>query len=187
MSDTRRAVFLDRDGVLVETAVRDGRAYAPLSLDDFRIVDGARDAVERLRAAGLLPIVFTNQPDVARGAISEATLTVMHDWLRAAVPVEDVLVCAHESGSGCECRKPRPGMLHSAARRWGVDLGRSFVVGDRWRDIDAGRAVGSYTVLIDRPYSACDTADARVTDLAAAVDAVLARLAAEPSRESEGA
>jgi D-glycero-D-manno-heptose 1,7-bisphosphate phosphatase len=99
----------------------------------------------------------------------------MHTQLRAAVGVEDILVCGHLDGDGCACRKPRPGMLEAAARKWAIDLPSSFVVGDRWRDIEAGRAVGCYTVLIERPYSECREADARVADLAAAVDAVLAR------------
>ena len=169
-------MFLDRDGVLVETLVRGRRAYAPVSLEEFRVTPGAGRQVGRLRDAGLLPIVFTNQPEVGRGLISPTTLDRMHEQLRAAVPVEDVFVCVHESDDACQCRKPKPGMLHDAAAKWGIDLSRSFVVGDRWRDIDAGRAVGSYTVLLDRPYSECPSVDARVDDLAAAVDVILARL-----------
>ena len=92
------------------------------------------------------------------------------------VDVDDILVCAHTDREGCACRKPRPGMLQTAARTWGLDLAASFVVGDRWRDIDAGRAVGCYTVLIERPYSECRIVDARVADLAGAVDAVLAQI-----------
>jgi len=99
----------------------------------------------------------------------------MHAQLRAAVGVDDILVCGHLDDDDCACRKPRPGMLEAAARKWAIDLPASFVVGDRWRDIEAGRAVGCYTVLIERPYSECRDADARVADLAAAVDAVLAR------------
>lgn len=171
----RRAVFLDRDGVLVETAVRDNRAYAALSLDEFRIAPEAGRQVTRLRAAGLLPIVFTNQPEVARGALSPATLERMHQRLRAEVSLADVFVCPHDDDADCACRKPRPGMLHAAAAKWGLDLTACLVIGDRWRDIEAGRRAGCYTVLLDRPYSACDSADARVAGLAEAVDAVLTR------------
>ena len=171
-----RAAFLDRDGVLVETLVREGRAHAAVTLEQFRIRPEAREQVGRLRAAGLRPIVFTNQPEVARGTLSPATLDTMHARLREAVGVDDILVCVHADRDGCACRKPRPGMIEAAARTWGLDLAASFVVGDRWRDIDAGRAVGCYTVLIERPYSECAAADARVADLAGAVDAVLARM-----------
>jgi D-glycero-D-manno-heptose 1,7-bisphosphate phosphatase len=100
----------------------------------------------------------------------------MHRRLREAMPVADILVCPHVDEDGCGCRKPRPGLLEAAARRWGLDLARSFLVGDQWRDIDAGRAVGTYTVLLDRAYSRCPTADARVGDLPGAVDVVLGRL-----------
>lgn len=176
----RRAVFLDRDGVLVETLVREGRAFAALTLDEFRLCPDAGPQVARLRAAGLLPIVFTNQPEMARGTLSATTLGRMHDRLRAAVGVADIFVCPHDDAADCACRKPRPGMLHAAAARWGIDLFASFVVGDRWRDIDAGRAVGAYSLLLERPYSDCAVADARVSTLIEAVDAVLAR--AESSR-----
>jgi D-glycero-D-manno-heptose 1,7-bisphosphate phosphatase len=172
---TRRAVFLDRDGVLVETLVREGQAFAALSLDEFRLCADAGPQVARLQAADLLPIVFTNQPEMARGTLSATTLSRMHERLRAAVSVRDIFVCPHDDGADCACRKPRPGMLHAAAARWGIDLFASFVVGDRWRDIDAGRAVGCYSILLDRPYSDCAVADARVATLAEAVDAVLAR------------
>ena len=171
-----RAAFLDRDGVLVETLVRDGRAHAAVTLAQFRICPEAREQVGRLRAVGLRPIVFTNQPEVARGTLSPETLEIMHARLRETVGVDDILVCVHTDGEGCACRKPRPGMLEAAARTWGLDLTASFMVGDRWRDIDAGRAVGCYTVLIERPYSECRVADARVADLAGALDAVLARI-----------
>jgi D-glycero-D-manno-heptose 1,7-bisphosphate phosphatase len=171
----RRAVFLDRDGVLVETLVRDNHAYAALSLDEFRVCADAGLQVARLRAAGLLPIVFTNQPEVARGALHLATLDRMHERLRANVSVADIFVCPHDDAADCACRKPRPGMLHAAAAKWGLDLAASFVIGDRWRDIEAGRVAGCYTVLLDRPDSDCASADARVVGLAEAVDAVLAR------------
>jgi D-glycero-D-manno-heptose 1,7-bisphosphate phosphatase len=174
----RRAVFLDRDGVLVETEVRDGAAYAVTTLAEFRVVPDAAEQVARLRAAGLVCIVFTNQPEVARGTIAPEVLAAMHNVLRAAVPLDDVYVCPHDEGDGCACRKPRPGMLHDAAARWDVSLAGSFVIGDRWRDVDAGRAAGCYAVLLEREYSACTTADARVATLHEAVDAVLARLAA---------
>lgn len=173
---THRAAFLDRDGVLVETLVRSNRAFAPVSLDEFRLEPDAGLQVTRLARAGLLPIVVTNQPEVARGIISPAVLEEMHERLRRAVPVEDIFVCAHDGPDGCGCRKPKPGMLKAAAEKWGIDLGGSFMVGDRWSDVEAGQAAGCYTVLIERPYSGAASPSARARDLATAVDAVLARL-----------
>lgn len=172
----RRAVFLDRDGVLVETLVRENRAFAPVSLDEFRLEKEAGLQVGRLAEAGLLPIVVTNQPEVARGLIAPAVLEEMHERLRKAVPVEDIFVCVHDAGDACDCRKPKPGLLHAAAEKWDIDLKRSFVVGDRWSDVEAGQAAGCYTVLIERSYSGSARPDARAGDLASAVDAVLARL-----------
>lgn len=173
----RRAAFLDRDGVLCETILREGKAIAPLSLDEFRLVDGLVEDIGRLRGAGLLCIVFTNQPEVARKVLATDVLDRMHERLRAAAAFDDVFVCPHERAEGCACCKPRPGMLLDAARKWGIDLARSFVVGDRWVDVEAGRAVGACTILVDRPYSRCETADERVPDLRRAVDAILRRLA----------
>lgn len=172
---SRRAVFLDRDGVLNETLVRDNKAYAPLSIEEFRLVDGVGEQIRRLRAAGLVCIVVTNQPEVARGTLDLGTLEQMHDLLRGSVGVDDIYVCLHDPSDGCDCHKPKPGMLQAAAARWNLDLRGSFVVGDRWRDIEAGVAAGCYTILLERPYSACPTADARVGDIAQAVDLILAR------------
>jgi D-glycero-D-manno-heptose 1,7-bisphosphate phosphatase len=173
---TRPAVFLDRDGVLVDVIVRGNQAYAPLTLDEFHVTPRVGDHVARLRDAGLVPIVFTNQPEVARGLLDLDVLETMHQQLRHVADVTDILVCPHDGDDSCDCRKPKPGMLHQAAHKWGLDLLGSYVIGDRWRDIEAGRAAGCFTVLLQRPYSACSTADANVDSLDAAVDVVLARL-----------
>lgn len=173
----KRAVFLDRDGVLNKPIVRDGRAYAPLALDDFRLVTEAPRQVARLRDAGLLCIVVTNQPEVARGTLGREMLEEMHRRLLRAVPMDDLYVCLHDPADGCECHKPRAGMLRSAAAKWAIGLEQSFVIGDRRRDIEAGRAVGCYTILLERSYSDCAMADARADSLAGAVDLVLARVA----------
>jgi D-glycero-D-manno-heptose 1,7-bisphosphate phosphatase len=173
---SRCAVFLDRDGVLVETLVRDDRALAAMSLEDFRVVDGAARQVQRLRDAGLVAIVVTNQPEVARGTLRAEVLAQMHAILGEAVPVHDIAVCPHDDGDHCACRKPKPGLLEEAAAMWDLDLGGSFLVGDRWRDVDAGRAVGCFTVLLERSYSACTTAHARVRTLEEATDVILGEL-----------
>ena len=174
-----RAVFLDRDGVLVKELVRAGRAVAPVTLEDFQIVDDAARQVARLRDAGLVPIVFTNQPEVARGLLSLDLLAAMHASLGATVPLADIFVCPHDEADRCACRKPKPGMLEAAAAKWGLELARSFVVGDRWRDIDAGRAVGCFTVLLERPYSECGAPHARVRTLQEATDVILRELGDE--------
>jgi len=148
----RRAVFLDRDGVINRSLVRDGKPYAPRRLTDFRLLPGAANAVRALQEAGLLVIVVTNQPDIGNGLVAAATVEAMHETLRRRAPVDDIFLCPHAQGDGCDCRKPKPGMLLQAAARWCIDLPHSFLVGDRRGDIVAGQVAGCYTIFIDRGY-----------------------------------
>jgi D-glycero-D-manno-heptose 1,7-bisphosphate phosphatase len=179
-------VFIDRDGVLSKALVRDGKPYAPATLAEFEIDPSAGASLERLRSAGYLLIVVTNQPEVGRGNVARSTVDAMHHLLRETLPLDDVLVCYHRDADGCNCRKPRPGLLLDAAERFGIGLPSSFMVGDRWRDIDAGAAAGCRTVLIDHAYSerAPEHApDAVVGSLAAATDWIVAHPACPESRE----
>jgi D-glycero-D-manno-heptose 1,7-bisphosphate phosphatase len=147
-----KAVFLDRDGVLNEAVVREGRPYPPGRLEDLKLVPDAPEALARLKAAGFLLLVVTNQPDVAKGTQSRTVVEAINATLRAALPIDDFFVCWHDDRDACSCRKPKPGLLLDAAARYGIDLAASFMVGDRWRDIDAGAAAGCRTVLIERDY-----------------------------------
>ncbi len=149
----RPAIFLDRDGVINQNEVRGGRPYAPETLDRFVILPGVPEAVEALRAAGFLIIVVTNQPDVRTGRQSLDTVEAMHALLREQVRVDDIEVCYHVDQDGCDCRKPKPGMLLTAARKHGIALSQSWMVGDRWRDVGAGRAAGCKTVFLDYGYT----------------------------------
>jgi D-glycero-D-manno-heptose 1,7-bisphosphate phosphatase len=168
-----RAVFLDRDGVLTRALVRDGKAYAPTTPAEMEIEADAPVALARLKAAGFLLVVITNQPDVARGITRREDVETMHAALRAALPLDAFFVCYHDNADGCECRKPRPGMLLEAAAAHDIDLAQSFMIGDRWRDVDAGVAAGCRTIWIDRGYDEQAPArppDARVDSLRAAAD-----------------
>ena len=147
-----RAVFLDRDGVLTLSLVRDGKGYAPTTLDEFEILPEARNACQLLKERGFLLVVVTNQPDVGRGILSLRILEEMHRWLRKQLPIDDILVCTDSSESPGPRRKPAPGMLLEAAANWDIDLTRSYMVGDRKGDIDAGKAAGCRCVFIDRGY-----------------------------------
>ncbi len=151
---TRPAVFLDRDGVLVIPSFRDGRSFAPTTLADYRFYPAARASLESLKAAGYALVVVTNQPEVGLGLISIPVLREMHVRLRAALPVDDVRVCTHVAADHCGCRKPKPGMLAAAAAELGIGLDRSFMIGDRKSDIEAGRAAGCRTIFIDLDYEA---------------------------------
>ena len=147
-----RAVFLDRDGVLNEAVVRQGKPYPPDSEADLRIVPDAPEALARLKARGLLLIVVTNQPDVARGRQTADRVEAIHRKLARELPIDDFITCFHDDRDDCACRKPKPGLILDGAARHGVDARRSFMIGDRWRDIDAGEAAGCRTVWIDRGY-----------------------------------
>jgi D-glycero-D-manno-heptose 1,7-bisphosphate phosphatase len=150
---TRRAVFLDRDGVVNEAVTREGRAYSPRSLAELVLCDGAADAVRDLHASGFLLVVISNQPDVARGALSRDALDTMHRHLADTLGLDAIYVCAHDNSDQCGCRKPLPGMIYAAATDHAIDLGDSWLIGDRWVDIAAARAAGIRSVLIERDYS----------------------------------
>jgi len=147
-----KAVFLDRDGVIVEAIVRAGKPYPPRSLKEMTVVGGAREALLNLKGMGFQVIVITNQPDVARGTQQPSEIERMHAVLREKLPIDDILACYHDDRDGCSCRKPKPGLLIEACSRHTLDLGSSFLIGDRWRDIEAGHAAGCSTVLLDRGY-----------------------------------
>jgi len=147
-----RAVFLDRDGVLNHAVLRDGKPHPPADEEAMTIVAGAADALLRLRERDFRLIVVTNQPDVARGTQRRDVVEAMNAKLRAALPVDEVIVCWHD-GDDCDCRKPKPGALLDAARRHGIDLAQSFMVGDRWRDIEAGQRAGVQCLFIDHGYT----------------------------------
>lgn len=170
----RPAVFLDRDGVLNEVVMRDGKPGSPRRSAEFRLVRDAASAVQRLVTAGLPALVVTNQPDLARGLLQQSELDAMMRALREVVPIVDYRVCPHDDAAGCPCRKPKPGMLLELAREWNVDTKRSFMVGDTWRDMAAGAVVGCGTVLLRRDYNEDVQSDAETDGLDAAVDLILA-------------
>jgi D-glycero-D-manno-heptose 1,7-bisphosphate phosphatase len=173
----RRAVFLDRDGVINRATVREGRPFPPATEAELAVLPGVPEALLRLRAAGFRLVVVTNQPDVARGVQRREVVDRMHRRLAAELPIDDFRVCDHDDGDGCGCRKPSPGMLEAAARDAGLSLADSFMVGDRWRDIEAGRRAGCAVVFIDRGYDERrpDKPDAIVGSLPEAVDWILNR------------
>ncbi|HYJ04693.1 MAG TPA: HAD-IIIA family hydrolase [Chthoniobacterales bacterium] len=177
--EINRAVFLDRDGVLNRPVVRDGRPLPPAHVDEFELYPDAAAACARLKAAGFLLVVVTNQPDVGRGTQTREIVEAMHAKLRAAVPSLDAIeVCFHAGaahGEPCECRKPAPGMVLRAAAALDIDLKQSFLVGDRWRDVDCAHAAGSRAVFIDRGYREAlrEKPEFTVSNLGEAVGAIL--------------
>jgi D-glycero-D-manno-heptose 1,7-bisphosphate phosphatase len=154
-SDSRpAAIFLDRDGVINRAVVREGKPYPPASIDEFVLLEGVVEACGLLKRAGFLLVVVTNQPDVARGTQSIQAVEKMHSAMCEALPIDRVEVCYDaDDSTGSNRRKPGPGMLLDAARTLNVDLSRSIMIGDRWRDIDCGHAAGCTTVFIDYGYN----------------------------------
>jgi D-sedoheptulose 7-phosphate isomerase len=147
-----RAVFLDRDGVLNRAVVRNGRPHPPRSVTELEVIPDARGALKRLRDQGYKLLVVTNQPDVSRGVASKASVDAINEKLGAELDLDEFFVCYHTDSDHCECRKPKPGLLLDAARRHQIDLTESFMVGDRWRDVEAGQKAGCRTILIDGGY-----------------------------------
>lgn len=149
-----RAVFIDRDGVINRAVVKNGKPYPPPSLEDLELLPGVPEALTSLRQAGYRTIIVTNQPDVATGKQSQCVVEKIHAHLRDTLALDDILVCYHTDDHQCDCRKPQPGMLVSAATQWSIELHKSYLVGDRWRDIEAGERAGCQTFFVegDEPY-----------------------------------
>jgi D-glycero-D-manno-heptose 1,7-bisphosphate phosphatase len=166
----RRAIFLDRDGVINAVVVRGGSPASPRSLEEFNILPGVPEALLDLRRFGFLNIVVTNQPDVARGLLDQPALEAMHQQLREVLAIDDIFLCPHDDRHACSCRKPKAGMLFDAARKWNLDLSRSLLVGDTEKDMVAAGRAGCTRILVDRPYNAEVEADFRVATLAELVE-----------------
>jgi D-glycero-D-manno-heptose 1,7-bisphosphate phosphatase len=169
----QRAVFLDRDGVINQAIVRGGKPYPPASIDELVIAADAPAALQALRQAGFLLLVVTNQPDIARGKQTLAAVEAIHQALQQVLPLDDFFLCPHDDADRCSCRKPGPGLLLDGAAKYHLDLSRSFMVGDRWRDIEAGVRAGCATVWIDFGYQERRSSvepSATVNSLRAAVD-----------------
>jgi D-glycero-D-manno-heptose 1,7-bisphosphate phosphatase len=171
-----RAVFLDRDGVLNGGVVRDGHPFAPSCLEEFSILPGVPEALQALRTAGYRLIVVTNQPDVARGLTTRANIDAIHALMRERLPLDDIRVCFHDDVDVCVCRKPRPGLVIAAAVDHEIQVGRSYMIGDRWRDLGAGKAAGCTTILVNRFHEELlVTPDVELPDLPEAARWILNR------------
>jgi len=168
-----RAVFLDRDGVVNKVLFRDGRPASPRTLGEFRLCDAIAESLMRLSVAGLRLFVISNQPDVARGLLPPSVLEEITTRILASLPVEGVLVCPHDDTDNCVCRKPKAGMLLEVASGQGINLACSFLIGDSWKDIEAGRNAGCRTILLRRAYNTGVEADSSVESVWEAADIIL--------------
>lgn len=175
MNAASRAIFLDRDGVLNRALLREGRPYPPSSLVEVEILPGVKDALQALKDAGFLLIVVTNQPDVARGTVSRNQVEEINRFLADNLILDEFRTCYHDDSDACNCRKPAPGALLAAAREHRLNLDRSYMVGDRWRDIEAGQRAGCKTIFLDYGYKEPQpkAVDHRVQNLVEATTIIL--------------
>ncbi len=190
---THRAVFLDRDGVINRAIIRNGLPYPPAGTDELEILSDVSQSLQRLISHGFDLIVVTNQPDVARGRQTRETVEALHEVLMKELPLKRILTCYHDDADACACRKPAPGLLVDIARERDIDLARSYMVGDRWRDVEAGLRAGCATIWIDAAYAEKKPVGHhfRATSLADAVDWICSREALtgnheNPTRPVEG-
>ena len=170
------AIFLDRDGIMNRAVVREGRPYPPAWLEDVEILSGTITSLEYLAGCGYVLIGITNQPDVARGTKSREVVESINHWIQSRLPIREIFVCYHDNASDCECRKPKPGLILQAAEKYDIDLSQSWMVGDRWKDIAAGKAAGLKTIFVDYQYAETFSgvpADFTVKDTAFLADVIL--------------
>ena len=147
-----KAIFLDRDGVINEAIVKDGRPYPPKDISELILITGIKKLLYELKQKKYLIIVITNQPDVARKKTLKKDVEEINNYLLSNLPIDEIITCYHDNNDGCNCRKPLPGSILEAAKKYKINLNKSFMIGDRWRDIMAGRNANCKTIFIDYKY-----------------------------------
>jgi D-glycero-D-manno-heptose 1,7-bisphosphate phosphatase len=169
----KRCVFLERDGILNEVRVGPKQQITPLTMEEFKLKLAAQAPLQRLKDAGFVLVVTTNQPGLSRGYQSRRELDRMHDLLRRTFPIDDLMVCPHEESDHCPCRKPRPGLLIEAAFKWHLNLEHSFVISDKWQDAEAARTAGCTSLLVKSPWVGKVHHDFVLDDLEAIADKIV--------------
>jgi len=149
----KKSVFLDRDGVINKVYIKDGLPQSPNSLDELKILPGVKESIIKLKKLNFICLVVTNQPNVSRGIIEKKNVKEINNFLQHEISFDDIFVCYHDDIDNCNCRKPKPGLLLQAGKKWDVDFKKSFMIGDRWRDIQAGEKAGCKTIFLDYKYN----------------------------------
>ena len=149
----KKSVFLDRDGVINKVYIKDGLPESPNSLNELKIIPGVRESIIKLKKLNFICLMVTNQPNVSRKKIDKNSVIQMNNFLKNEISLDDIFVCYHDDSDNCNCRKPKPGLLLQAGKKWDVDFKKSFMIGDRWRDIQAGEKVGCKTIFLDYKYN----------------------------------
>jgi D-glycero-D-manno-heptose 1,7-bisphosphate phosphatase len=166
-------VFIERDGVLNQVRVERHHQVGPVTLDQFRINKDAAPQLQKLKAAGFVLIVTTNQPGISRGYQSRRELDIMHNQLRRALPIDDILTCPHDETDDCPCRKPRAGLLREGAYNWQLKLDQSFVISDKWQDAEAAHLANCTSLMIASPWLGTVHHDLVLPNLKSAVEKIL--------------
>jgi D-glycero-D-manno-heptose 1,7-bisphosphate phosphatase len=148
-----KAIFLDRDGVLNKAIVRNRKPYPPSTIDELEILEGVYKGIELLKHSGYKLIVITNQPDVARGLTTIENVNEINNSIIQLLNVDEIICCFHDDSENCKCRKPKPGMILEAVKKWDIDLSVSYLIGDRWRDIQTAKNIGLNSILIKYDYN----------------------------------
>jgi D-glycero-D-manno-heptose 1,7-bisphosphate phosphatase len=169
----KKAVFIERDGILNEVQVGPKNQIAPLTLEEFKVKKDAEPLLRKLKKAGFVLIVTSNQPGLSRGYQSRRELDRMHEVLRRSFPLDDLMICPHEEDDHCPCRKPRPGLLIEAAFKWHLNLDHSFVISDKWQDAEAARTAGCTSLLLKSPWVGKVHHDFVMDNLGAITDKIL--------------
>ena len=146
------AVFLDRDGTLNKVYIKKGLPISPPTFNKLKIIEGVKKSINKLKKLNFMCIMITNQPDVARAKIKKKTVVKMNSFIKSKLKLDDIFVCYHDDKHKCKCRKPKPGLLIQASKKWKIDFSKSFMIGDRWKDISAGKKVGCKTIFINNNY-----------------------------------
>ena len=148
----KKAIFLDRDGVINKIFIKNNLPFSPATFNQLEILPNVKESILRLKKLNFVCLVVTNQPDVFRGKIEKKTVIKMNNYLKYEIRLDDIFVCYHDDHDSCKCRKPNPGLLLDACKKWDINLKKSYMIGDRWKDIEAGKCAGCKTIFIDCNY-----------------------------------
>jgi len=172
------AIFLDRDGVINQPILRNGlnKPIAPWSMDEFKLCEGIKNPLKQLANNKYRLFVVTNQPDISKEIIDASLVEKMNEIIRDTLPVDEIAYCPHEDYHECNCRKPKPGMILELSDKWNIDLEKSFMIGDGWKDIQAGESAGCKTILLDKDYNKGVNADFHVRSLIEAVKIIKGKM-----------
>lgn len=147
-----KAVFLDRDGIINVTQVINKKPVAIRAFEQFVFVEGIQKAIDKFIKIGYTIFVVTNQPDISRGKIKIEEVEKINRHILHELPIKKIYMCTHDYYDNCECKKPKAGMLFSAKKEYDVELKSSWIIGDRWSDIEAGKNAGCKTIFVDYGY-----------------------------------